>query len=99
MDLSNMEIEDMHERLLDAQAVLKLCTPPIELSFKPIEMHGRFHYLIRRSHERQTRLSAISFDTVEEAESLKSNLDYAEQLVSTQLATQTGDYFIKYRER
>ena len=62
-------------------------------------MHGRFHYLIRRSHERQTRLSAISFDTVEEAESLKSKLDYAEQLVSTQLATQTGDYFIKYRER
>ena len=68
-----MEIEDMHERLLDAQAVLKLCTPPIELSFKPIEMQGRFHYLIRRSHERRTtRLSAISFDTVEEAESLKS---------------------------
>ena len=95
-----MEIEDMHERLLDAQAVLKLCTPPIELSFKPIEMQGRFHYLIRRSHERRTtRLSAISFDTVEEAESLKSKLDYAEQLVSTQLATQTGDYFIKYRER
>ena len=41
-----MEIEDMHERLLDAQAVLKLCTPPIELSFKPIEMKCTVDFII-----------------------------------------------------
>ena len=94
MDLSNMEIEDMHERLLDAQAVLKVCTPPIELSFKPIKRHGRHHYLIRHGHgsERQTRLIAMSFDTIGEAESLKSKLNYTQQLISIQL----GDYFIKY---
>ena len=57
MDSSNMEIEDIQlgiqERLLDSQTVLKLCTPPITLSFKPIEKNGRFHYTIRRTNHRK----------------------------------------------
>ena len=42
MDSSNMAIEDMRERLLDAEAVLKLCNPSIKLSFKPIKKHTIF---------------------------------------------------------
>ena len=93
-----MEIEgiqlDMQKRLLDVQSALKSCTPPIELSFKPINnnrKNGRFHYTIRHvSHGKQqcqTRLSALSFDTLEQAESLKSKLMYAEQLLSSQTET------------
>ena len=92
-----MAIEDMRERLLDAEAVLKLCNPSIKLSFKPIKKHGRFHYLVRRDHgsKQQTRFSSKSFDTIREAESLKSKVDYAECLVSTQLAVQKakGNFF------
>lgn len=81
----------MQERLLDAQAVLKQCTPSIELLFKPIKLRDRFHYtILRRLPVRQKiRLSTISFETAEEAKSLKSKLEYAEKLVSNQLATQT----------
>ena len=89
-----MEIEDMQlgmqERLLDSQAALKLCKPPITLSFKPTELRGRFYYTIRRANhgkqQCQTRLSAVSFDTLEQAKSLKSKVMYAEQLISSQLA-------------